>query len=421
MNTARTGTTGPVRVRTNFSVDFSAAGIADATSPNPVTDELSFAQHCPRSAHQLSIRISEQLVMAYMNLPLSDQLVRSAVYNDYVDYEPAVDKLPDLLLNYAPATTWEAVDLDTILNNDRALSGKHIFLQTSVTQLGDPNLVFGRVRSRLAEHQYFAVNLVTAENVKSSLNHRFNASFFNLYYPIYFLLKRVLPKLKGVRRLCKRLNIVPDVSKAEILGRLIFKGLKVIDIREKTHETTLIVKHNLSNDPSQESAVPSEGFMLKMKRLGQYAKPIYVYKLRTMHPYAEYVQAYLHETNGLDRGGKFKDDFRVITGGRVIRKYWIDEIPMLYNLLRGDVKLIGIRPLTDHYFSLYPASAQAVRIKHKPGLLPPFYADLPETFDEIVQSELTYLAAYEAAPLATDLRYLMRILTNILFRKARSK
>jgi lipopolysaccharide/colanic/teichoic acid biosynthesis glycosyltransferase len=140
-----------------------------------------------------------------------------------------------------------------------------------------------------------------------------------------------------------------------------------------------------------------------------------------MHPYAEYVQEFLHKEMGLDSTGKFKDDFRVSTGGRVIRKYWIDELPMLINLVKGDIKLVGVRPISQHYFSLYPDDLKAKRPNLKPGLLPPYYADLPNSFDEIVASELKYIAAYEADPFKTDVRYFFKILNNIFIKKARSQ
>lgn len=363
--------------------------------------------------------------MAYVNprlpYPLVDSTRFDASIRPSLTDKPFRDELPDCLANYAQAASWEPVCLDDLVQERGPFPSKHIYLKSTAVRLHDPNFIFERVRSRLAEHHYFAFSLVTAENVKKAIDREFNTLIFWLYYPFYFLLKRVMPKLKGLRKICRLLNIVPDVSKAEIMGRLIYKGFSVIDIIENTGETTLIVKRNPAGNPSQTRPVPSQGFILRMQRCGQHAKFIQVYKLRTMHPYAEYVQAYLHEMNGLDLGGKFKNDFRISTGGKVIRKYWLDEIPMLYNVLRGDLKLIGIRPISEHYFSLYPAYAQAIRARYKPGLLPPFYADLPQTFDEIVKSELRYLSAYEAAPLATDLRYLGRILTNIVFNKARSK
>jgi len=62
-----------------------------------------------------------------------------------------------------------------------------------------------------------------------------------------------------------------------------------------------------------------------------------------------------------------------------------------------------------------------LRVRFKPGLLPPFYADLPQTLDEIQESERNYLVACQnKGVFITDLKYLFRILKNILFRNARS-
>ena len=61
------------------------------------------------------------------------------------------------------------------------------------------------------------------------------------------------------------------------------------------------------------------------------------------------------------------------------------------------------------------------RNKFKPGLLPPFYADMPRTLEEIQASEMKYLVACEEeGELFTDIRYFVLILRNILFKNARS-
>jgi hypothetical protein len=56
----------------------------------------------------------------------------------------------------------------------------------------------------------------------------------------------------------------------------------------------------------------------------------------------------------------------------------------------------------------------------KPGLIPPFYVDLPKTLEEIMASEMKYLRAYEKNPLRTDVKYFFLSLRNIFFRRARS-
>ena len=165
---------------------------------------------------------------------------------------------------------------------------------------------------------------------------------------------------------------------------------------------------------------PSTGLLFKMKRIGKDGKPINVYKIRTMHPYAEYLQEFIYEKFNLQEGGKFKNDFRITYLGGILRKLMLDELPMLYNWLKGDLKLVGFRPLSLQYFNLYKKELKQKRLKFKPGLIPPFYSDLPKTLDEIMESEERYLTSYEKKPLATDIRYFIQCIYNIVFKGARS-
>jgi lipopolysaccharide/colanic/teichoic acid biosynthesis glycosyltransferase len=157
-----------------------------------------------------------------------------------------------------------------------------------------------------------------------------------------------------------------------------------------------------------------------MKRVGKDGKIINVFKFRTMYPYAEYLQEYIYEQNKLTEGGKFADDFRITNWGKFLRRFWLDELPMIINLFKGDLKIVGVRPLSRHYYSLYTKELQEKRIDSKPGLLPPFYVDMPKTLEEIIDSELKYLKQYEKSPVKTDFQYFWAILNNIFIRKARS-
>ena len=165
---------------------------------------------------------------------------------------------------------------------------------------------------------------------------------------------------------------------------------------------------------------PTYGPFISLRRVGKGGKLIKVYKLRTMYPYAEYLQDYVHQQNSLENGGKFKNDFRIATSRSFLRRFWLDELPMLINLFKGELKIVGVRPLSQQYYSLYSKELQEKRIKYKPGLVPPYYADMPETLDEIQASELRYLEAFEKHPVRTQWRYFWKAFGNIVFRKARS-
>ena len=80
-----------------------------------------------------------------------------------------------------------------------------------------------------------------------------------------------------------------------------------------------------------------------------------------MHPYSEFLQAYIYDRYSLQEGGKFNHDIRVTTLGRFMRKCWLDELPMLLNLIKGNMKLVGVRPISKHYFSLYSQEFPAKR------------------------------------------------------------
>jgi hypothetical protein len=85
------------------------------------------------------------------------------------------------------------------------------------------------------------------------------------------------------------------------------------------------------------------------------------------------------------------------------------------------MKLVGVRPLSRQYFGLYKDDLKERRIKYKPGLIPPFYADMPDDLESIQASELKYLDSYDRHPFLTDLRYFFKSWWNILFRHARSR
>lgn len=244
-----------------------------------------------------------------------------------------------------------------------------------------------------------------------------------LNYVIYsfdYLFKRVLPKIIFTRKLFYFFTGGKNrvFSKAEVIGRLYCFGFEVINEKKINNCSYVFARRHKQPEFTQKRIY---GPLIRLRRFGKNGKAFDVFKMRTMHPYSEYLQAYIYERNSLRDGGKFNKDTRVTTVGTFMRKYWFDELPMIINLLKGDMKLVGVRPLSPHYFSLYSKELQELRIKFRPGLLPPFYADMPHTLTEIEASEMRYLRACEKKGVfLTDLHYFFIILNNIIFKKARS-
>jgi len=238
---------------------------------------------------------------------------------------------------------------------------------------------------------------------KQELYSRFSKPLGKIIYSLHYLIHRVAPKLPHIKKLYFYLTKGKNrmLSKTEILGRLYAAGFKVIN--ELTYKDHFFFEVKKTSKPL-ESVHPSYGPLIRLKRVGKDGKIFNVYKLRTMYPYSEFLQEYIYKKNHLDKGGKFKNDFRVTTLGKLLRKYWIDELPMLINLLKDDMKLVGVRPLSQHYYNLYDEELKLLRIKFKPGLLPPYYADMPETLEEIIESEKKYLIQYQQNPVITDIK-----------------
>ena len=207
------------------------------------------------------------------------------------------------------------------------------------------------------------------------------------------------------------------LSKAETYGRLYSCGFEIIDERLIGTEIYYVAKK--VKKPVFDNS-PTYGPIIRLKRYGKGGKLFNVYKLRTMHAYSEYLQEYVYKQNSLKEGGKFSNDFRITTEGKIFRKFWLDELPMLINVFKGNMKVVGVRPLSKHYFNLYSEELKNKRIKFKPGLVPPFYADRPKTLEEIMESEMRYLEAYEKHPFITDVKYFFKAFYNIIFRHARS-
>jgi lipopolysaccharide/colanic/teichoic acid biosynthesis glycosyltransferase len=296
---------------------------------------------------------------------------------------------------------------------------KSIVNLAKVNEIQRINKFFASINQKLPNEGLFIGCVETKGARKKRILKKYPPVFGHVYYTFDFVFKRIFPKLPVTKKIYYFITAGRNrvLSKTETLGRLYSCGFSVEHDEWVGNKMFFVARKKLSPDFKHK---PSFGIICKLKRYGKDGKTINVYKFRTMHPYAEYLQEYVFSRNQLQDGGKFKNDFRISSWGIFMRKYWIDELPMLWNLIRGDLKIIGVRPLSNQYFNLYSDHLKAKRKKFKPGLIPPFYADMPKTLEEIMVSEEKYLDAYSKNPLKTDVAYFFRIINTILFKRARS-
>jgi len=283
------------------------------------------------------------------------------------------------------------------------------------------NRRFCIVNQKLPDDGLYVCCYRPQEYIKSKILARYPKGLNWIVYSFYFFRKRVLPRLILTSRLYydvtkgrKRM-----LSKTEVLGRLYYCGFEVDEIVPMGH-IEYVFAHRQSQPYPQEQ-IKVYGPLIKLPRVCKNKEIKYFYKFRTMHPYAEYIQKYVFDARGgMDISDKSNDDWRITTWGKFLRKYWMDELPMLINWFKGDVKLVGVRPISQTMFNTYPEWLQDKRTKSKPGLIPPFYIDHPDTFEELFASEDKYLTEYQKHPFRTDVKYFFLTMRSILTRKTHS-
>lgn len=234
-----------------------------------------------------------------------------------------------------------------------------------------------------------------------------------------FTVHRFCPKIIGLKQIYFTLTQgrFQRLSKAEVLGRLVKYGFKIVELEEAINgKMYFVVKKIKSPDVTSPA---SNGILYKFPRVGQNGKIIGVYKIRTMHPYSEYLQDYIINRNGYGADGKPANDFRVPAWAKFVRRYWLDELPQLINVFKGEMKLFGVRPVTDRYFQDIPKRIQKLRLSHKPGCIPPYVAfNKSSSKDSVLAAEEDYLNSNNHGFLA-DLKYISMAIKNIIFNKKR--
>lgn len=275
------------------------------------------------------------------------------------------------------------------------------------------------VNQRLPIGGTFSGRVESARGRKQAMLAKYPRPVNKLIYAIDYALHRIWPKLPYLRALYFALTKGRGrvMSEMEAIGRLYACGFRMVSTEVHGQEIRFVVEK--TGEPAYDMEA-TYGPLIRLKRVGRGGNMIKVYKFRTMSPYSEYIQAYIFERNGYDGGIGFRDDTRITTVGAFMRKYWLDELPMLWNFFNGDLKLFGVRPVSRQYLGLFPEEFQAYRKRFKPGLIPPIVVDPPDTFDGIWMCEKTYLEQYEKRPWTTDMRYFCKAVYNIVVKRVRS-
>lgn len=157
--------------------------------------------------------------------------------------------------------------------------------------------------------------------------------------------------------------------------------------------------------------------IFKQARVGKNGRIFNIYKLRSMYADAEKRKQALMAQNKMD-GHMFKmdNDPRITKVGKFIRKYSIDELPQFWNVLKGDMSLIGTRPPTVEEFEQYESHHKR-RLSMKPGITGLWQVSGRsniQDFEEVVKLDCEYIDTWSPA---LDIKILFKTVNVVLTHK----
>lgn len=158
----------------------------------------------------------------------------------------------------------------------------------------------------------------------------------------------------------------------------------------------------------------------KHKRIGHMNKDIYIYKFRSMtnkyKTFDEFYQTLSDEQKQeWDENFKLENDPRITKIGKFIRKTSLDELPQIINILKGDMSIIGPRPVVNDEIEKY-GNQKAKFLSIKPGLTGYWAANgrSATTYEDRIKLELYYI---DHCSLLLDIKIFFKTILSVLKKK----
>ena len=293
-----------------------------------------------------------------------------------------------------------------------------LVITNKINDLSNINHSFVTCYNRLAVGGLIIVNYNSIPDSDFQLKQKYFKVLYPLIFPFNWLFYRVISKtrLKPIHDLMSGgKNKV--ISWVEVSGRLAYCGFDV-EYEERFQNKQYVIARKsktISVNPN-----PSYYLLIKLNRVSLHGNIIKIKKVRSMYPYSEFLQKKIFEKNSMGNTGKVQDDPRITPQGKIFRKYWIDELPQILDWLRGEIKLVGIRAMSQHFFSLYSQEYKEKYLQVKPGIISPIFDEKTDSFKDIERIEYAYLSSYLENPTLTDWKYFWLTFSGI-FKGVRSK
>lgn len=165
---------------------------------------------------------------------------------------------------------------------------------------------------------------------------------------------------------------------------------------------------------------PGAPVFFSQMRAGRYGLPFRMWKFRTMVANAEELLEQIKQDHGNQMDGpvfKLDNDPRIFPFGAFLRKFSIDELPQLLNVVKGDMSLVGPRPLPLYEVDAFCDISHRRRLSVKPGVTCEWQAsgrNKISSFEEWVELDLRYIDNWS---LWLDTKILFRTIPAVLFGK----
>ena len=279
----------------------------------------------------------------------------------------------------------------------------------------NPNFNIDELK-KLSDSKVFISNSIN-EGFPTKKNSLFNLILFSSVKnrELIILLKTVFNKLinGGYLIICtEEINL----HKIELAGIMMYHGFETQSEYFSKDKKYIIAQKKFEKSKIEK---PALSFLIKLDRVGKDGKNIKIHKFRSMYKYSEFLHQGMLDSSGLSSIGKVKSDPRITPLGKFMRKYWIDELPQIFDLMTFKIKLVGIRAMSYTFFDKYPERYKQKYYKVKPGLIGPIFDEDTAGFNDIVNIEEKYLDDYLSNPLKTDFRLFFNTLCMI-FKGSRS-
>ncbi|MBZ5539493.1 MAG: sugar transferase [Acidobacteriia bacterium] len=199
------------------------------------------------------------------------------------------------------------------------------------------------------------------------------------------------------------ITLYPDLSRQDASRKFALSVKRVMDVAGSA--AALVILSPIYAAIALAIKMNSKGPVLfRQERLGQYGKPFTVLKFRSMRTdcdpriHQEYVNQFIAgQVEGKASDGsapvfKIQKDPRVTPIGRFLRKTSLDELPQFWNVLRGDMSLVGPRPPIAYEFKVYDVWHRRRVLEIKPGItgLWQVHGRSRTRFDDMVRLDLKY-------------------------------